>query len=92
MQSAPDSKGKIEAGVKYGQNNALKGRVFTSLAEQNLFLSDWERTVAELIVSASALDREFNPDGSGYHRNDVSLRDHYPLGDESWQGPFLNAN
>jgi radical SAM superfamily enzyme YgiQ (UPF0313 family) len=26
------------------------------------------------------------------HRNDVSLRDHYPLGDESWQGPFWNAN
>jgi radical SAM superfamily enzyme YgiQ (UPF0313 family) len=26
------------------------------------------------------------------HRNDVSLRDHYPLGDESWQGTFLNAN
>jgi radical SAM superfamily enzyme YgiQ (UPF0313 family) len=26
------------------------------------------------------------------HRTDVSLRDHYPLGDESWQGPFLNAN
>jgi radical SAM superfamily enzyme YgiQ (UPF0313 family) len=26
------------------------------------------------------------------HRNDVSLRDHYPLGDESWKGPFLNAN
>lgn len=26
------------------------------------------------------------------HRNDVSLRDHYPLGDETWQGPFLNAN
>jgi radical SAM superfamily enzyme YgiQ (UPF0313 family) len=26
------------------------------------------------------------------HRNDVSLRDHYPLGDESWQGPFLTAN
>jgi radical SAM superfamily enzyme YgiQ (UPF0313 family) len=26
------------------------------------------------------------------HRNDVSLRDHYPLGDESWQGPFLYAN
>lgn len=26
------------------------------------------------------------------HRNDVSLRDHYPLGDESWPGPFLNAN
>jgi radical SAM superfamily enzyme YgiQ (UPF0313 family) len=26
------------------------------------------------------------------HRKDVSLRDHYPLGDESWQGPFLSAN
>lgn len=26
------------------------------------------------------------------HRQDVSLRDHYPLGDESWQGPLLNAN
>jgi radical SAM superfamily enzyme YgiQ (UPF0313 family) len=26
------------------------------------------------------------------HRNDVTLRDHYPLGDESWQGPFLNPN
>ena len=43
----PRHKGKIEAGVKYGQNNALKGRSFTSLAEQNLFLSDWERTVAD---------------------------------------------
>jgi radical SAM superfamily enzyme YgiQ (UPF0313 family) len=26
------------------------------------------------------------------HRNDVSLRDHYPLGDESWQGQLLTAN
>lgn len=26
------------------------------------------------------------------HRNDVSLRDHYPLGDESWTGPLLTAN
>jgi transposase len=43
----PRHKGKVEAGVKYGQNNAIKGRVFTSLAEQNLFLSDWERTVAD---------------------------------------------
>jgi radical SAM superfamily enzyme YgiQ (UPF0313 family) len=29
---------------------------------------------------------------NGLHRNDVSLRDHYPLGDESWQGPLLQAN
>ena len=26
------------------------------------------------------------------HRTDVSMRDHYPLGDESWQGPYLAAN
>lgn len=26
------------------------------------------------------------------HRTDVSLRDHYPLGDESWHGPLLMAN
>jgi transposase len=43
----PRHKGKIEAGVKYGQNNALKGRLFASLAEQNLFLAEWERTVAD---------------------------------------------
>ena len=29
---------------------------------------------------------------NGLHRNDVSLRDHYPLGDESWQGQLLTAN
>jgi radical SAM superfamily enzyme YgiQ (UPF0313 family) len=28
---------------------------------------------------------------NGLHRNDVSLRDHYPLGDESWQGQYLLA-
>ena len=43
----PEHKGKIEAGVKFAQNNALKGRTFTSLAEQNLFLAEWERSVAD---------------------------------------------
>ena len=43
----PRHKGKVEAGVKYVQNNALKGRQFQSLAEQNSFLSQWERTVAD---------------------------------------------
>jgi hypothetical protein len=40
-------KGKIESGIKYVQNNALKGRVFDSLDEANRFLADWERTVAD---------------------------------------------
>src|SRR5690606_9571265 len=26
------------------------------------------------------------------HRDDVSLRDHYPLGDMAWRGPLLQAN
>jgi transposase len=43
----PRHKGKIEAGVKYAQNNALAGRSFESLASQNLFLAEWERTVAD---------------------------------------------
>ena len=43
----PRHKGKIEAGVKYAQANALKSRTFGSLAEQNAFLTDWERTVAD---------------------------------------------
>src|ERR1039458_6664076 len=48
----PRHKGKIEAGVKYSQNNAIKGRLFASLAGQNLFLSDWERTVADTRIQA----------------------------------------
>jgi transposase len=43
----PRHKGKVEAGVKYAQANALKGRTFGSLAEQNAFLVEWERTVAD---------------------------------------------
>ena len=43
----PQHKGKVEAGVKYVQDNALKGRTFASLAEQNRFLDQWERRVAD---------------------------------------------
>jgi transposase len=43
----PRHKGKVEAGVKYVKNNALKARTFGSLEEQNRFLTDWERTVAD---------------------------------------------
>jgi transposase len=43
----PRHKGKIEAGIKYTQANALKGRQFDSLAAQNAFLAEWERTVAD---------------------------------------------
>ena len=43
----PRHKGKVEAGVKYAQNNAVKGRSFESLAAQNAFLSQWENNVAD---------------------------------------------
>jgi transposase len=43
----PRHKGKVEKGVDYAQDNALKGRRFTSLEEQNVFLLNWELTVAD---------------------------------------------
>ena len=43
----PRHKGKVESSIKYVKNNALKGRVFASLAEHNQFLVCWERQVAD---------------------------------------------
>ena len=43
----PRHKGKVERGIDYVQENALKGRTFASLAEQNRFLEEWERTTAD---------------------------------------------
>ena len=45
-----DSKGKIEAGIKYVQSNALQGRVFDTLAAQNSHLTHWESRVADLRI------------------------------------------
>ena len=43
----PQHKGKIESGVKYVKNNAIKGRAFASLAAQNAHLEKWESGVAD---------------------------------------------
>ena len=43
----PRHKGKVERGVAYVQDNALKGRSFSSLQEQNDYLLDWERHTAD---------------------------------------------
>jgi transposase len=43
----PRHKGKIERGIGYVKGNALKGRTFSSLAEQNRHLLTWEATVAD---------------------------------------------
>jgi transposase len=46
----PRHKGKVERGVDYVQENALKGRTFSSLEEENAFLRHWEQTVADTRV------------------------------------------
>lgn len=43
----PRHKGKVESGVKYVKNNAIKGRSFESLEAENDFLLHWETTVAD---------------------------------------------
>lgn len=43
----PQHKGKIENGVKYAKNNALKGKSFDSLVAENDHLLHWEQTVAD---------------------------------------------
>jgi transposase len=46
----PRHKGKIERGIGYVQGNALKGRTFTSLDDQNEYLSRWEAETADARV------------------------------------------
>ena len=43
----PEHKGKVESGIAYVKDNALKGRVFDSLAAQNQHLAHWESSVAD---------------------------------------------
>lgn len=43
----PRHKGKVESGVKYVKNNALKSRKFESLSAEQAFLQHWEETIAD---------------------------------------------
>ena len=43
----PRHKGKTERGIGYVKDNGLKGRTFTSLADQNEYLLNWEAGVAD---------------------------------------------
>ena len=43
----PRHKGKIENGIGYVQDNALKGLMFSSLAQQNRHLLHWETHIAD---------------------------------------------
>jgi transposase len=46
----PRHKGKVEAGVKYVSRNALMGKAFGSIAEENEELQHWEAHVADLRI------------------------------------------
>jgi len=41
--ATPQHKGKVESNVKYVQDNALKGKKFDSLDEQNAYLRAWNK-------------------------------------------------
>lgn len=43
----PTHKGKIENSVKYVKHNALKGREFDCLADENRYVAQWEATIAD---------------------------------------------
>lgn len=43
----PHHKGKIESGIKYVRENALKAKRFTSLSEENRYLLHWEEHTAD---------------------------------------------
>jgi len=43
----PRHKGKVERGIDYVQENALKGHRFSSLSAENEHLAHWEATVAD---------------------------------------------
>jgi transposase len=45
--ATPQHKGKVERGVAYVRQNGLKGHRFGSLAQENLFLSQWEEKIAD---------------------------------------------
>jgi transposase len=46
----PEHKGKVERGVGYVRNNALKGRIFGALAAENAHLLHWESQVADMRI------------------------------------------
>jgi transposase len=59
----PRHKGKIENGIGYVKNNALKGKSFGSLAEQNAYLLHWETNVADKRIHGTIrqqVERVFN--------------------------------
>ena len=53
----PRHKGKVERGVDYVQENALKGKKFSSLREQNEHLLAWEKSVADTRIHGTTREQ-----------------------------------
>jgi transposase len=53
----PQTKGKVESGVKYVKRNALAGRRFASWEALNAWLEEWGQTVADLRVHGTTHER-----------------------------------
>jgi transposase len=57
LPATPEHKGKVEAGVKYVQNNALKGKEFASLDAQNTYLRQWTYEIAQQRIHGTTKKR-----------------------------------
>lgn len=53
----PKHNGKVERGIGYVKGNALKGRVFASLVEENRYLTNWEARVADLRIHGTTREQ-----------------------------------
>jgi transposase len=79
----PRHKGKVERGIGYVKGNALKGRTFASLDEQNRFLAHWEETIADRRIHGTTrrqVGALFEVEQAQLHRLPV---DHFPCFQEA---------
>lgn len=71
----PRHKGKVERGVDYVQENALRGHEFETLAAQNEHLACWERTVADTRIHGTTCKQV----RSDFETNEKAALDTLPL-------------
>ena len=79
----PQENGKQERSGGYVKSNALKGRRFESLAAQNAFLRQWNRTIARLRIHGTTRRQVWT------HFVDVEQRALHPLAADAF--PFFTT-
>jgi len=65
----PRHKGKVEKNVGYVKSNALKGRKFSSLAEENEYLLNWEARIADTRIHGTTRKQSFAEAKRSVHRD-----------------------